>query len=273
MSARDATARERARVVTGLVLAVAVVAAVTLPGTGLFALIFGVVTLVAAWEWVCLLTGRNWTTVAATAAFAVLLAALWLGSSPPAFEVAVYAAVSWWLFIFILISAYRADWRDSAWLRRCFYIGMPAALAGAWVALVQLRQGGVAWLLYLVSLVAVSDIGAYYIGRRWGRRRLIPELSAGKTVAGLWGALACVALLAVAAGQAAGERWLGAFELVLLSLFAALAGVVGDLGISMLKRGAGRKDSGALLPGHGGVLDRVDSTLAAAPVFILALHW
>ena len=276
MSAGGVAVEEKARVVTGLGLAFGTIVAVTLLPPVLLALVFGGVAVVAAWEWAGLLTQSSGAIAVATALFGALLALAWLFPSASALEViasvVVYAAALWWLVVFILVSVYRASWCGAAWLRYCFCAGMPVALAGAWVASVGLHRVGITWLLYLMLLVVVSDIGAYYIGRRWGKRKLVPELSAGKTAAGLWGGLVCVALLAAAAGSAVAGSWLDAFEFLLLSLFTALAGVVGDLGISILKRSAGRKDSGALLPGHGGVLDRIDSLLAAAPVFLLALR-
>ena len=265
-----------ARVVTGLALAAVFAAAVLLLDTSRLAWVFIVLVGVAAWEWMRLLTDRSGIAPVAAAAVALLVAALsWRfpPEVPPAavWEAVLFCAAAWWLLIFVLVSTYRASWRGAAWLLGVLYLGMPVSLAGAWTATVHLHHESAVWLLYLLVLVAVSDVGAYYAGRRWGKRKLMPELSPGKTVAGLWGGIACAAIVAAAAATTANSLF-DALDLVLISLFAALAGVIGDLAVSLLKRNAGRKDSGALLPGHGGILDRIDSILAAAPAFVLALH-
>jgi CDP-diglyceride synthetase len=147
------------------------------------------------------------------------------------------------------------------------------ALPAAVVALLWLRETrGLPGLGTLFGLVWAMDIGAYFAGRAWGRRKLAPRLSPGKTVEGLLGGLLAALGVAVAARVLWPERfpawpwWIGLCAVV------ALVSVAGDLYESRLKRRAGVKDSGRLLPGHGGVLDRVDSLLAAAPVFVLGLE-
>ncbi len=120
-----------------------------------------------------------------------------------------------------------------------------------------------------MSIVWVADIGAYFTGRRWGRRKLAPAISPGKTWEGALGAL-----LLVAAYGVAGAWWFTASPadgavLLAVVLVAGSVSIVGDLFESLLKRAAQRKDSGTLLPGHGGVLDRIDSLTAAMPVFAL----
>ena len=260
------------RLVTAVVLAVVMVAAVWLLDPVWLALLFSVIAIAAAWEWNCLLMRSRLLVGIMTAALAASLALLWFVSHENLFKITLYLAVIWWFFVFLLVTIYRDSWRGAAWVRGCFFVGMLIALAGAWVAVLQLHLMHFERLLYLLLLVAVSDIGAYYVGRRWGKRKLVPELSPGKTIEGLWGGLVCVTMLAVLVGWARMGTFLDVLDLALISLFTALAGVVGDLGISMLKRNVGKKDSGSLLPGHGGVLDRIDSTLAAAPVFLLALN-
>ena len=120
------------------------------------------------------------------------------------------------------------------------------------------------------SLALVPDIGAYFVGKGFGRVKLAPAISPGKTWEGVLGGLTAVTVLA-AAGSAYFE--VAVSVLVPFCLAVAMLSIVGDLTVSMFKRTAGVKDSGALFPGHGGVMDRIDSVSAAAPLFALALTW
>jgi len=129
---------------------------------------------------------------------------------------------------------------------------------------------GAEHVLFLLVLVWAADVGAFFAGRHWGRHKLAPQVSPGKTWEGVAGGMV-FGLLAAAAGAWWFSRPLVAF-LILGAVVAAIS-VVGDLTESMFKRFAGLKDSGHVLPGHGGVLDRIDSITAAAPVFVLGLTW
>jgi phosphatidate cytidylyltransferase len=132
------------------------------------------------------------------------------------------------------------------------------------------RATGNRFFLLLLALVAAADIGAYFVGRRFGRTKLAPEVSPGKTWEGVLGGALVVSVLAFVMARVFVLPPLG-FVAVAACVF--VASVVGDLTESLFKRGAGLKDSGVILPGHGGILDRVDSLTAAAPVFVLGLHW
>jgi len=145
-------------------------------------------------------------------------------------------------------------------------------LTAPWVAFMGLRgEFGPGYVLFLFLLVWAADVGAYFVGRRWGRRKLAPAISPGKTWEGVGGAgMAALALaLAGAVLLDVGARWPAFIAVCLVTVGFSIAG---DLFESMLKRQCGVKDSGSLLPGHGGVLDRVDSLTAAAPVFLLGLY-
>ena len=127
------------------------------------------------------------------------------------------------------------------------------------------------WLLYVFVLVWCADSGAYFVGRKLGRRKMSPHVSPNKSVEGLLGGLATGTLVVIGVSFGLLNDWsmmaIGLF--LLLSLLTIIMSVFGDLFESMLKRHAGVKDAGALLPGHGGILDRIDSQLSAVPIFAL----
>jgi phosphatidate cytidylyltransferase len=170
------------------------------------------------------------------------------------------------------------------WIWRGPHLGGPGALLAAGVAtlvpagaaLVDLRSGHPALLLAVLGTVWISDTAAYFVGRRFGRRKLAPSISPGKTWEGVAGALAAVGVYALAwAGLGAPpNRWVGEHYapggLLAVLLGLAVVGIIGDLFESLIKRQAGVKDSGTLLPGHGGILDRIDAPVAMLPLAVLA---
>jgi phosphatidate cytidylyltransferase len=151
-------------------------------------------------------------------------------------------------------------------------------LPATWFALVFLREMGLLWLLTAMALVWVADIGAYFVGKAFGRRRLAPQLSPGKTVEGALGGIVLCCLFAtlcalylpptatIFGAFATGWGWLPMFLMV---LGLTILSIVGDLFESQLKRLSGVKDSSGLLPGHGGVLDRIDALLPTMPIAVL----
>jgi phosphatidate cytidylyltransferase len=263
------------RLITAAVLVTLFVGAVLmLPEAGL-ALLLALVTLLAAREWAMLSGLERGLRMAYCVAIGMLLLSGWLLRDWTAGVACVLGAAS----LFWLLAP--------LWLRR--YAGNPARpdphwvwggvglllLPATWLALVQLHRhpdSGPLLVLFLFVMIWLADSGAYFAGRRWGRHKLAPRISPGKTREGAAGALAVTLLLAVAAapGFTAGTAGLA---FVLLCLVTVSYSIVGDLFESMLKRQRGVKDSGRLLPGHGGVLDRVDSLIAAAPLFVLGLRW
>jgi phosphatidate cytidylyltransferase len=143
----------------------------------------------------------------------------------------------------------------------------------AWIALAMIRDLplGQYWILCLLLIVWAADIGAYFSGRHFGGRKLAPRISPSKTWSGLWGGFALALVVAVVYTLAVSTLEAGVITMLVIAAVTTLASVGGDLFISLQKRSMGLKDTGALLPGHGGILDRFDSLVAAAPFFALGL--
>ena len=176
----------------------------------------------------------------------------------------------WWVSTTFLLIGRRSELPRVHGSRPVILLLGGLVLATAWISILDLHGAGAsgpALVLFLFVLIWVADSGAYFAGRAFGKRKLSPFVSPGKTWAGAGGAVggAILCALFMAAAAAAGQASLPA--LIVLSVLVTLVSIGGDLWESRLKREAGVKDSGNLLPGHGGVLDRVDSLLAAAPVF------
>jgi phosphatidate cytidylyltransferase len=258
----------RTRVITALVLAPLVVSAIYLLPLPWFAACFWLAAAAGLFEWVGLagLTGMAARALSIAALAAVALAAWY---APGLWSIGLAAGSVFWLIAIALVLAYPRG----AFLTTRPWVSVPAGLLvcwAAWLALVVIRDqpGGATWLLWLLLLVWSADIGAYFAGTRFGRRRLAPKVSPGKTWEGAAGGLAASLAVATAMLVIMGEpalRWLPVIVLlVVVSIF-------GDLFESILKRQRGVKDSGALLPGHGGALDRIDSMVASLPVFALIL--
>ncbi|MGA9856014.1 MAG: phosphatidate cytidylyltransferase [Gammaproteobacteria bacterium] len=256
------------RVITALALLPLVVLLVWLAPTWLLALVTGGMILVGAWEW-AVLSGENTLLLkfSNTALVAILLYLLWLSrQNILILWIVALTALAWWLFALFWVFWWRREFHHTI----KFFCGM-LTLIPAWVAFVSLRasQDGVVKLLFLLALIWAADIGAYFAGKGFGRHKLAPEVSPGKTwegVAGCTLAVLVVSLLGV---------WMvlpvKGYLLILICLFTGWLSIVGDLSESLFKRQAGVKDSGRLFPGHGGVLDRIDSLTAALPAFWLGL--
>jgi phosphatidate cytidylyltransferase len=261
------------RVLTALALIPPVIAAVWFLPTPVIAAVLALLLLVGAWEWGQLMRLRN---NAQRIAFIVSVAFLLLGlyglreHSGLQFATLVLALL-WWLLALLWVLRYPAG-LPSAGLHPLLTAAVGLLLLGpAFLALVLLhaRLQGPLWILFLLVLIWAADTGAYFSGRSFGRHKLAVHVSPGKTWEGAVGGLLLSALAAGLAGH-----WLFGFAGYPLGLFVLLCtgvvvfSIVGDLTESMFKRQAGVKDSGTLFPGHGGVLDRLDSLFAAAPLFL-----
>lgn len=256
----------RQRVTTALALAtVALLVIFLLPHVAIMG-VLALLILAGAWEWSAFpgFTSHS-ARLAYVAVIAIGIAAAWtFGSLRVELDAILYVAALWWIVALIwIVTIPSAVTTATAGIAGLF------VLVPAWLALVRLHALGPLLMLFLLLLVVAADVGAYFFGRRFGRNKLAPKVSPGKTWEGVLGGMlgaALVASVGVYGFDVPAATFIG------LSLVVVLASVVGDLTESLFKRHAGLKDSGSLLPGHGGVLDRVDSVTAAAPVFLLGLE-
>ncbi|TBU99424.1 phosphatidate cytidylyltransferase [Phytopseudomonas dryadis] len=260
------------RIITALILLPVALAGFFLLEGGAFALFIAAVVVLGAWEWARLAgLATQPLRVFYAAVVAVLLFALY--AAPPLAPWVLAVGVLWWALATFLVLDYPHSSRYWGGLPGRLLIGL-LILLPAWQGLLVLKQWPLAnWLILAVmALVWVADIGAYFSGKRFGRRKLAPRVSPGKSWEGLIGGLLLSLLLTLVVGVY--RDWsLGQFLLALPgAALVVLVSVVGDLTESMFKRQSGIKDSSNLLPGHGGVLDRIDSLTAAVPLFA-ALLW
>lgn len=226
-----------------------------------------VVLLAAGWEWASFVGTRMGSRLLFMAALGGLCALWWqLSHTGGGLRTVLWGAMAFWSLTALWLVLSRRVGRSLIALSGLL------AISFAWVALARMRldwDHGQLAVMYALLIVWLADSGAYFAGRRWGVSKLAPAVSPGKTWAGFWGGLAVCALLAVAIAAWRGLPWL---SLLAVTLVVGLYSVVGDLNESMAKRFAGVKDSGNLIPGHGGVLDRFDSLLAAAPLLMLGVE-
>jgi phosphatidate cytidylyltransferase len=263
------------RIVTASILIPLVVAGVLWLPTIYIALIFGAIVLLGGLEWTQLCAIRSPSGKALY--LLLLLAALcgaWLliGQQDLAIGFLQIVALLWLAAAVALFRLKKVERDLQGFHLMSAVIGF-FVLIPVWAALIMVHAmdgSGPVWVLFLLILIWVADSGAYFTGVRWGRNKLAPVISPGKSWEGLYGALAGALLCAI------GVFWFKEMDnlllVILLCMVTVLASVVGDLFESLFKRRAGIKDSGNLLPGHGGVLDRIDSLTSAAPVYLLALE-
>lgn len=228
----------------------------------------------AAWEW-GELTGlhASWERGVLVVLVLAPMVALGLTLAQPLHLLVLLFSVLWWLVIVLALPFYRAGAGGRGPRPQLLTVAAVLTLVPAGMAMVWLHALAPLLVVYLIVLVGLADTGAYFAGKALGRTPLAPHISPGKTREGLLGGLVAAFAWSVVVAGIWGLAPMDALVFVLLSILIALVSVVGDLFESILKRQAGAKDSGSLLPGHGGILDRIDSLIAAAPIFLAGLLW
>lgn len=265
------------RIITAVILAPIIVWIILSVSSHFLAWVLGIFVLLAAWEWSTLCGWRHYL----ARGFYLITVSLCL-------------AVSYWeiehhFFNILFMLTITCLW----WVLACYWIWcyqnnidkLPTsssikALLGllillpAWIALLTLHghvHWGKEWVVFLLALIWVADSGAFFVGKRWGRTKLANRVSPSKTWEGVIGALVSSTMLALGYGLFKLMPLNTLLLFMLLCILTVISSIIGDLLESLFKRQMNMKDSGQLLPGHGGVLDRIDSLTSAAPLFVVGL--
>lgn len=266
----------RQRVITALLLAPLAIAIILLLPTPWFAAVAAAVFLGAQEEWMRLAGVRKPAArLALLAPAAALFVVLWIAHAGLATPLLLVLGAAWWLLACLWLRHFAFGAAPTPENRATKLVAGAFVTFPAWIALLALHgrePHGPWWMLLALVIVWAADIGAYFSGRRFGKRKLAPQISPGKTWAGAYGAMVAGVLVALVGGWLLGVRAAALPGLGALAALTVAISIVGDLLESLMKRHAGIKDSGTLIPGHGGLMDRLDSVFAALPVFALGLQ-
>lgn len=256
------------RILTALILAPLALAGLFATNLTYFMLFTGAVICIGAWEWARLSQCRTLGQII----FPIFIGLMLFGAynKPDLLKQALYFGLGWWVLALVLVLTYPKT--SSLWRCPSKRLIMGAfVLVPTWAGLVYLRELNSLTLLYVLLIAWVADIGAYFTGRAWGKRKLAPKVSPGKSWEGVAGGLTGTAVLALITSFMLKFTLFEYGLFIAATLIVTLVSVLGDLTESMIKREAGMKDSSNLLPGHGGVMDRIDSLTAAIPIFAVFL--
>jgi len=265
------------RIFTAIILVPLFVALVLGLTARQFSFLIGFISIWCSYEWAALMGIQS----KFPKILAALVMSLFMASTLYLIEVrslsiisVLYISAIWWLIAILLVISYPRSSR--VWGKS----KVPKAFMGLitlipwWIALsfIRIIPNGEYIVLFLFVLIWTADSGAYFAGRLFGKHKLLPEVSPGKTWEGFFGAIVATGLLATLTAFFLKLNTYEFFMFIMLSVLTVVISVFGDLFESMIKRQAGVKDSGTILPGHGGALDRLDSIFAAAPIFALGLY-
>ena len=257
------------RIITAVFLLVLFLSSVFHFPNFLFAIFLAVIILVAAWEWAGLLhLEKKQTTLYLLMTSLLLVGAWWLARDASLYIYLISAL--WWAIAALWVMLYP---KHQYWAKPVILSGLGwLTLIPAWIACVKLQADQSMLLLYGFVIIWGGDTGAYFVGRKWGRNKLAPFVSPGKTIEGFCGGLFTSFLFVFILIYFFGFPVKGVSGQVFIIAVTFLAAVFGDLFESMVKRWSGKKDSSNILPGHGGVLDRIDAVCSAMPIFVLSVY-
>jgi phosphatidate cytidylyltransferase len=266
----------KTRLISAAIMMPLVIGGILYLPTDLLALLMALIMALGAWEWGRMIPLHS--RVARTAyplGILLLIGLLWVVPLARVINPLLLIALAWWLWVLYWLSRPEIGARPGLPGRLLKGMAGILVMVPAWSALIILHgreTDGPLFVLFLLVLVWVADSGAYFAGRRWGNRKLAPVISPGKTWEGVYGAIIVSGSFTLVAGSLYSQSVVWTVGLLLVALLTVMFSIAGDLLESLMKRQCGIKDSGAIIPGHGGILDRIDSLMAAAPVFLIGLH-
>lgn len=265
------------RILTSIIFAPLVILAIFKLPDYYFTLFIGSVFVIASWEWARLIGLKTVVSQAIYIIFILFMMIIGLYFVVPNYNLLLLIlgmAFIVWLMMFYYVLGYAGmTYPKLSFKVRHGLMGILIIIV-PFIALIVLRNGekyGPGYLFGLLLLLWVADSAAYFAGKKWGKTKLAMRVSPGKSWEGVWGALIATSVYTILVIFKNGYPTVQAFAIVVLSMATVLFSVLGDLLESRYKREADRKDSSSILPGHGGILDRIDSLTAAAPIFLLCL--
>ncbi|MBK2106169.1 phosphatidate cytidylyltransferase [Francisella philomiragia] len=250
------------RIITGLLLVVFVFAGLVYANDYLFGVGVFLVAMLSAYEWLKFTKISQQETINYLVIFMIVLFVV-----SEFFVYIQYIFPVFWLYAIYRLSGYERQKFDTLSVNEMLILGLFAISPFA-ASLYVLHSNSVAWIFMFILVVAGADSGAYFTGKAMGKRKMLPRLSPNKTIEGLLGGMACAVIIAIVFLLFMDLSIFEYLSMVIISALIAVLSVVGDVFESMMKRIAGVKDSGNILPGHGGVLDRLDGYMPALPIFV-----
>ncbi|AJI56604.1 cytidylyltransferase family protein [Francisella philomiragia] len=250
------------RIITGLLLVVFVFAGLVYANDYLFGVGVFLVAMLSAYEWLKFTKISQQETINYLVIFMIVLFVV-----SEFFVYIQYIFPVFWLYAIYRLSGYERQKFDTLSVNEMLILGLFAISPFA-ASLYVLHSNSVAWIFMFILVVAGADSGAYFTGKVMGKRKMLPRLSPNKTIEGLLGGMACAVIIAIVFLLFMNLSIFEYLSMVIISALIAVLSVVGDVFESMMKRIAGVKDSGNILPGHGGVLDRLDGYMPALPIFV-----
>lgn len=250
------------RIITGLLLVVFVFAGLVYANDYLFGVGVFLVAMLSAYEWLKFTKISQQETINYLVIFMIVLFVV-----SEFFVYIQYIFPVFWLYAIYRLSGYERQKFDTLSVNEMLILGLFAISPFA-ASLYVLHSNSVAWIFMFILVVAGADSGAYFTGKAMGKRKMLPRLSPNKTIEGLLGGMACAVIIAIVFLLFMNLSIFEYLSMLVISALIAVLSVVGDVFESMMKRIAGVKDSGNILPGHGGVLDRLDGYMPALPIFV-----